>query len=414
MILKNRVRLLSKVFSITLENKEKILTRESPSATIVLDGIPVTLRSKTGWPSRLRGGFFMGRNRKFRDYDELLHYLIKEKNLFIKSDEHLITKEMLKSRGYYNLVHGFRDDFYDSEKSKFHDDVTIMDLVQQQGIDMDFKNILFKYTLLFEYRFKEAIAYVISKELGINEVDYLSISNYKVRKNRRNSLKSFLSYIVKEVSKYPKFPVTHYLDCNYIIPPWIFVQNLSLNQSINWFSHFPHRLKLKVWNQLTNLNIEEIIGDYIFDNNPNISDEKWDIKDNEVRNLLNNGFSTYLYIINDFRNLVAHNGRLTHFKSNKRVNRIIYEILFQNRTPFAKKDFGNDLNAYIFALAIFLNKYDRLIFLKDINDLNKQRHSNNYFNSANLNPDIVKDINLVTHDLTNRELNREFMNMNSN
>lgn len=380
---------------------------------MIIDEIPVTLKSKTGWPSRSRGGFFVSKNREFKDYDKLLLYLEDEKNLFIKSDEHYITKEMLKSRGYYNLVHGFRDDFYDFDTNKFNDNTSIMDLVQQQGIDMDFKNILFKYTLLFEYRFKEAIAYTISKELGTNEVDYLTINKYKVRKNERKVLRSFLFYIIKEVSKYPKFPITHYLDCNYTIPPWIFLQNLSLNQTINWFSHFPRDLKLEVWYQLTNLDIEEIISDYVFENNPEISDEDWDLKDNETRNLLNNGFSTYLYIINDFRNLVAHNGRLTHFKSRKTVNRIIYKILFNNSIPFTKNNFRNDLNVYIFALSIFLSKYDRLIFLQEIANLTKQRQSNNYFNSANLNSDIINNVNLVTHDLTNRELNKlvkEFMN----
>lgn len=106
--------------------------------------------------------------------------------------------------------------------------------------------------------------------------------------------------------------------------------------------------------------------------------------------------------------MVAHNGRLTHFKSRKTVNRIIYKILFNNSIPFTKNDFRNDLNVYIFALSIFLSKYDRLIFLQEITNLTKQRQSNNYFNSANLNSNIIKHVNLVTHDLTNRELNKHF------
>lgn len=110
----------------------------------------------------------------------------------IESD--YLATEILKSNGYYNLINGYKDDFLLPKDSpddldEFIQGTELTDLVFQKRVENDLQNILFKYSLLFEGRLKEAMAHTISQRISVNEKEYLKAKYYR---NWKNILKAFI------------------------------------------------------------------------------------------------------------------------------------------------------------------------------------------------------------------------------
>ena len=65
------------------------------------------------------------------------------------------------------------------ENDLYRNTVTFEYLVLYSMFDKSFQNILFKYSVYVESRFKNIIAYVISENFGVIESEYLDPQKYK-------------------------------------------------------------------------------------------------------------------------------------------------------------------------------------------------------------------------------------------
>ena len=81
------------------------------------------------------------------------------KNLSLGSKR--LAIELLKSRGYYNLINRYKHEFY-TDCNMYQEDTSIMDLYLFHRMEDDLRNILFRFTINFEQRFKESMSYTLA------------------------------------------------------------------------------------------------------------------------------------------------------------------------------------------------------------------------------------------------------------
>ncbi|WP_025024851.1 Abi family protein [Companilactobacillus nodensis] len=280
---------------------------------------------------------------KFQTYGSLIKNL-RSKNMIIENETDAIN--LLKENGYYTLINRYKGDFYISNKSLFERDTSINDLYKYKLIETDFRNILFKYTIIFEQKLKESISYTLSKDIGIRTSDYLNPYNYR----NKNKAKQITGFINKKIIDCHDDPVKYYKNHYNDIPPWVLVNNITLGQTRMLFSMFKFDQSDYVAQQLISPNKE------IFSNNRNEREELIEF----TRNIIS--------IISDFRNTLAHGRRMVHFNSKTKLK---YKSLKLFITPnvITKNEFytdklcTNDPFAFLVVLSITMKstQLDNLI-----------------------------------------------------
>ena len=330
------------------------------------------------------------KNVKSLTYDQMIENL-KNKNLTI-TDKRLAI-ELIKARGYYNLINRYKNHVYNWNKH-YPNHTHLTDLFLFQTMEADLQDILFQATINFEHRFKETMAHVLSTQLGISEADYLDPLRFKKRKfNQAIKITAFLLDIAYHTDKNP----TRYYRKNYdCIPPWVLLNNVTLGQARMLFSIFNSKMVTKVIssmlpiemagkpffivgktgvdtlaiNQLYEEGYDDIFGMF----HQQTDQEVQEINKIYKRNFDNitNLFKNMLSIIHDFRNNLAHGNGLFDFHS-RSVLHLSPLRLFVPTTVITDQEFNksfgkNDLLSFMFSLIITMDKYDSLNFLKHLRD----------------------------------------------
>lgn len=140
---------------------------------------------------------------QFKTYNQLLDNL-REHGLNITNNG--IAKEILKSRGYYNLVNRYKNILYEKNKNVYKINSSLVEMYLYSRMEDDLKNILFRFTINFEQEIKESMSYIMSRELGIDPKNYLNPKKYRSRRYSRTV--SILSQI-KEISKTKNNPTRY-------------------------------------------------------------------------------------------------------------------------------------------------------------------------------------------------------------
>lgn len=325
---------------------------------------------------------------KFNNYDEQLKKL-KQKGLNVEKND--LVVEFLKSNGYYNLITKYKNDWYVDNK-QYPPETSIYDLYLYHRLEDDLRNILFRFTITFEKRLKEIMAYCISKEIGIYETDYLNPSKYKRRLyNKACSITSFLHETLEET----KYDPTKYYRENYDgVPPWILLNNISLGQARALLSIFPFEMSDYVARHLLPFNnnicikyywartlqrdeAKELLKLYRSNNYTLeiecISDAQFTcIKNAKAKyiELVKNMIS----IIHDFRNSLAHGHQLIHSKSDPNNHLKLSSLrVFVKEDVISDNEFHqglgkNDLFAFMISLLLLLDKYDAKYFISQLKD----------------------------------------------
>lgn len=315
---------------------------------------------------------------KFTDYEKQLKKL-RNKGLNI-GNPHLAT-ELLKSNGYYNLINKYKEDWYESDR-KYPPRTSLYDLYLYHRFEDDLRNILFRFTITFEKRLKESMAYIISKELGIYEADYLDPSKYRKRSfNKAKNVTAHLLEILENTQHNP----THYYHKNYDgVPPWILLNNISLGEARMLFSIFPFKMSAYVtyqllpfnddipieyyWCRVLNENQGKQLLAFYYDNNYSAKNENSINAHNKYIELVKNMVS----IIHEFRNTLAHGHRLIHTNSKTKLKLDVLRV-FADNNVFSDEEFysglgKNDLFSFLLSLLILLNRYDAKYFLSQLED----------------------------------------------
>lgn len=332
----------------------------------------------------------MKKKAKFLTYQQQLDHL-RDHGLIITNDR--IGIELLKSRGYYNLINRYKKDLYRKGKHEYPIQTTLEDLYKYHRIEDDFRDILFRFTLNVEQRLKENMSYALSSNFGINPKDYLNPHNYNLRHARKTE--NILYQFEKIMQKSRSTPLLYSKENYDVIPPWILLNAAMLGETRMLFGIFPHELKVYVVKSMLPLliqdyrsrpgNLKDEWEEYIFEKTFDDLNKKVDLDndsesiiepiakqlENKFINTLIELFSTMIRSINDFRNALAHGDRIVHFQSryNLKYNQInsILDDYFTKR-QFNKQKLGNGLYGILLILLFLLDKYDALLLIKKLKD----------------------------------------------
>lgn len=233
-------------------------------------------------------GFSLGVDKLFesKTYNQLVNILETEKNINVISDDHCIS--LLKNYGYFNLINNYKQDLKDTLKNEI---VSIDDLVYLKEIDNDFQSLVFKNLIKIETTLKSHLSYLMSTNFGVNESQYKNHLNYK---QYISAKKVFENIENKKHINFNKHPAKHYKDKYEDIPPWVYLKHIPLGDTLNIFRELKTEDKIKIINEWS---------------------EFRQFRDNDKIAI----FIELIYFCKDFRDSIAHGGKLLNYKSHKKI-----------------------------------------------------------------------------------------------
>ena len=357
----------------------------------------------------------MKKKTSFKTYSQLLDNL-RNHGLTISGEK--ISREILKTRGYYNLINRYKNDLYIKGKNEFDENITTIEtLYHFHRMEDDLRNILFRFTITFEQYLKESMSYALASNYGVNPKNYLNPSHFPSRHKKR--VLKILSQI-SDIQNSSRNPTKYYRENYDYIPPWILLDNAMLGQTKMLFLIFPKKLKRYVIHQMLpfdlseyefeNLKENEIkklyyerstweknLPDKIYSKLPrDLSGEKSyeelyykldEVFFENITGLPNESklqseidteridmFNNMLRAIHNFRNTLAHGERIVHFSFNHPL-KLDYIKKYTgadfNTSRFKKKNWGNGLFGILLALIVTLDKFDTGLLLKKLYDWQK-------------------------------------------
>jgi len=269
----------------------------------------------------------------FKTLDEQINILI-DKGLTINDIEK--AKSILLRENYF-FVTGYRFLFVKSYTDrKFNNGTTFEELYAMFIFDRQLRNILFKNILVFENNLKSIMAYVMSKNHGYKEKNYLNKNNFVHDYTKTRQINDLIHKMKRQISINGKqhSATSHFIDNYGYIPLWVVVKVLSFG----------------------------IVGElYTVLQN----EDKREIAD--IFNIDIDSFQSYLPILANYRNLCAHEDICYNNKTQIVINNTIYHKLLNIPKMDGEYIYGkNDLFALIIILKRILNADDFNLFIKEI------------------------------------------------
>lgn len=162
-------------------------------------------------------------DKPFKNIKEQIEILDSRKLII---DNQAFAQEALFTFSYYDLINGYKEVFMIDDE--FRPQTTIEDLYLFARFDRSLQNILFQYSVIVETSFKTALAYVLSKEYGEFQDDYLNINNFDLRRKNIHKFKQIIkdvkkSYIPSEYNWIDE-PTWHYVKTKNHVPAWILLK----------------------------------------------------------------------------------------------------------------------------------------------------------------------------------------------
>ena len=137
------------------------------------------------------------RDKQFKNLDEQLE-IFKYKGLIIEDEE--FEKTVLLRENYFFLT-GYRFLFMKSNNDrKFIDGTTFEELYAVFNFDRQLRNILFKNILVFENNLKSILSYVVSKNHGFKEKNYLNPNNFVRDPSRNRQINDLIHKMKRQIN----------------------------------------------------------------------------------------------------------------------------------------------------------------------------------------------------------------------
>ena len=270
----------------------------------------------------------------FKTLDEQIE-ILKDKGLVIRDEDY--TKEVLLRENYFFIM-GYRHVFLKHDGSrKFVSGTTFEEIYSLFVFDRMFRNIIFKNILIVENNYKSIFSYVMSKNYGFKEKNYLNAKNFDNDREKSRQISDLIRKIKRQlrINGRQHGATSHYMDNYGYIPLWIGVKVISFGLMSEMFSILKDKER------------EEIARIY-------------DIESED--------FEIYLSILSNYRNLCAHEDIVfDHF-----TQRVINDTMYHNILNIDKDEDGyiygkNDIFALIIILKRLLTKVDFKMMMNEIN-----------------------------------------------
>ena len=231
----------------------------------------------------------------FKTIDEQVE-ILKSKGLIIEDE--LKAKEILLRENYF-FLNAYRGVFLKRDGTrKFIDGTTFEELYSLFKFDRQIRNIIFKNILIIENNYKSMLSYVLSRNYGYKERDYLNPNNFDNTKAKSRQINDLLRKLKRQIriNATQNRATSHYISNYGYIPLWVSVKVLSFGIISELFSI----LKNDDQNELADM---------------------YDIKSSELL--------SYLPILANYRNLCAHEDILFDHRTQKAIDDTKYHTILQ-------------------------------------------------------------------------------------
>ncbi len=271
--------------------------------------------------------------KEFKTIDEQIE-LLQKKGLIISDIN--ATKDILLRENYF-FISGYRHLFLKSSVDKiFISGTTFDELYAMFYFDRQLRNIIFKNVLIVENNLKSILSYVVSKNRGFKEYNYLNPNNYAKSPKRSKQINDLLKKMARQIKTngIQHSATAHYIQHYDYIPLWIAVKVLSFG------------IVSELFTILKGEDQEEIADEL------NVSTE----------NILD-----YLPILANYRNLCAHEDLCYDHKTQKIINDTRYHYLLNIPKMNGDYIYGkNDMFSVVLILKQLLAKDVFTLFLNEI------------------------------------------------
>ena len=166
------------------------------------------------------------RDKSFKSLDEQIA-ILRAKGLIINDEDY--TKDVLLRENYFFLT-GYRFLFMRSlEDRRFISGTTFEELYAMFSFDRQLRNILFKNILVVENNLKSIMSYVVSKNHGFKEKNYLNPNNFVHDSSKNRQINDLIHKMKRQISINSKqhSATSHYMSNYGYIPLWVVVKVLS-------------------------------------------------------------------------------------------------------------------------------------------------------------------------------------------
>lgn len=270
----------------------------------------------------------------FKTLDEQIE-LLKQKGLIIEDETY--AKEVLLRENYFFLS-GYRHLFLKEDGSRqFKDGTNFRELYGLFNFDRQLRNILFKNILIVENNLKSILSYVVSKNHGFKEQNYLRADIFVNDYNKNRQVNDLIRKMKRQINVNGKqhTATSHYIHNYGYIPLWVVVKVLSFG------------IIGELYSILKREDQEEIAKIYRI----------------SVHNLVN-----YLPILANYRNLCAHEDLCFNNKTYKKIERTKYhDLLNIPQNEDLEYIYGiNDLFSIVIIMKQILKEEDFHLMISEI------------------------------------------------
>ena len=273
------------------------------------------------------------KSKTFKTLDEQIDILV-NKGLVVDDVE--ATKSILLRENYFFLS-GYRHLFMDPiDNKRYLEGTTFKELYSMFLFDRQIRNIIFKNILIVENNLKSILAYVMSKNHGFKENNYLNPNNF-VRDYRKNrQINDLIRKMKRQISVNGKqhTATAHYIINYGYIPLWVVVKVLSFG----------------------------IVGELYTILQYQDQKEIADVFGVSIKNMVD-----YLTILANYRNLCAHEDICYINRTQKAIDDTKYHKLLYIPINNEEYIYGkNDLFALVIILKTLLDPDNFNLFINEI------------------------------------------------
>lgn len=271
--------------------------------------------------------------KSFKTLDEQIN-ILRNKGLVINDEEK--AKNILLRENYFFLT-GYRFIFLKSNVDRrFINGTTFEELYAMFLFDRQIRNIIFKNILVVENNLKSIISYVMSKNHGYKEKNYLNSHNFVKDSSRTRQINDLIHKMKRQININGKqhSATSHYLSNYGYIPLWVVVKVLSFGIVGELYTILQYNDKKEIADTF-HLDVDAL--------------------------------ESYLPILANYRNLCAHEDICYQNKTQILIENTIYHNLLNIPKTDGEYVYGkNDLFALVIILKRILQEDDFTMLLNEL------------------------------------------------
>ena len=166
----------------------------------------------------------------FITYSDQINILTQKKQLNISNLPYAEGK--LHDIGYYSLIDGYKDIFYNPMTRTYENGTKFTDLVALYEFDENLRSLVFKYICHIELKIRSLISYSFCEAFSENQSAYLNPLNYNVSRKNRQDISKLISMLTYETNQNTEHNYVVYQRKTYgNVPLWVIMKTLTLGQT---------------------------------------------------------------------------------------------------------------------------------------------------------------------------------------